>query len=132
MAGGRRLRCVTSAAGTTPDVTPLVVRTVAVEDPGSLLALLPKHGTLAWVHRGDGIVAWGEAAVLRTSGPDRFARARAWWSDQTRQAVVRDEVEEPGTGLVCFGSFGFSDDPGESVLVVPEVVVGLATSTPST
>jgi len=115
---------VTSAAGTTPDVTPLVVRTVAVEDPGALLALLPRDGALAWVRRGDGIVGWGQAAVMRTAGPDRFATARDWWSDQTRLAVVRDEVEEPGTGLVCFGSFGFADDPGASVLVVPEIVVG--------
>jgi menaquinone-specific isochorismate synthase len=38
--------------------------------------------------------------------------------------VVRDEVTEPGTGLVCFGSFAFADEPGDSVLVVPEVVVG--------
>ena len=30
----------------------------------------------AWVRRGDGLVGWGEAAVLRTSGPDRFADAR--------------------------------------------------------
>ncbi len=30
----------------------------------------------------------------------------------------------PGSGLVCFGSFAFADEPGDSVLVVPEVVVG--------
>ena len=30
----------------------------------------------------------------------------------------------PGTGLISFGSFGFADDPGDSVLVVPRVVVG--------
>jgi len=38
--------------------------------------------------------------------------------------VVRDEVQQPGTGLVSFGAFAFSDEPGESVMVVPEVVVG--------
>ena len=37
---------------------------------------------------------------------------------------MRDEVDEPGTGLVCFGSFAFADEPGDSVLVVPRVVVG--------
>ena len=103
---------------------PLVVRTVPVDDPGALLDLLPDaHGT-AWVRRGEGLVGWGEAAVLRPSGPDRFAEARAWWEELARTAVVRDEVGEPGTGLVCFGSFAFADDPGDSVLVVPEVVVG--------
>ena len=115
---------MTSAAGNTSEASPLVARTVAVEDPGSLLALLPRDGALAWVRRGDGIVAWGNAATLRPTGPDRFAKARAWWADQAATAVVRDEVDEPGTGLVCFGSFAFADDPGSSVLVVPEVVVG--------
>ncbi len=38
--------------------------------------------------------------------------------------MVRDEAELPGSGLVCFGSFAFADEPGDSVLVVPEVVVG--------
>jgi menaquinone-specific isochorismate synthase len=37
--------------------------------------------------------------------------------------VIRDEVGVPGSGLLCFGSFGFTDaDPSE--LVVPEVIVG--------
>ena len=30
----------------------------------------------------------------------------------------------PGSGLLAFGSFAYADDPGHSVLVVPEVVVG--------
>jgi len=33
-------------------------------------------------------------------------------------------VSLPGSGLVCFGSFAFADEPGDSLLVVPEVVVG--------
>jgi menaquinone-specific isochorismate synthase len=101
-----------------------VVRTVAVEDPGPLLALLPDQAASAWVHRGEGLVGWGCAAVLRTTGADRFAEARAWWTEQSEHAVVRDEVAAPGTGLVCFGSFAFADEPGDSVLVVPAVVVG--------
>ncbi len=117
----------TPAAGPAAETAPLVVRTVAVDDPGPLLALLPAsdaHGGTAWVRRGEGLVGWGEAAVLRTSGPDRFADARSWWESHARSAVVRDEVAEHGTGLVCFGSFAFADAPGDSVLVVPEVVVG--------
>ena len=104
---------------------PLVVRTVLVDDPGPLLDLLPTTTDVtAWVRRGEGLVGWGTAAICRTDGPDRFARARAWWRDLAGGAVVRDEVELPGTGLVCFGSFAFADEPGDSVLVVPEVVVG--------
>jgi menaquinone-specific isochorismate synthase len=97
---------------------------VALDDPGPLLDLLPPGDSVAWLRRGEGLVGWGVAAVIRTSGIERFARARDWWVSQARAAVVRDEVGRPGTGLVCFGSFAFADDPGDSVLVVPEVVVG--------
>ncbi len=62
--------------------------------------------------------------MLRLSGPDRFADAQTWWRSHSSGAVVRDEVDEHGTGLVCFGSFAFADEPGDSVLVVPAVVVG--------
>jgi isochorismate synthase len=104
---------------------PLVVRTVLVEDTGSLLALLPEdRDVTAWVRRGEGLVGWGVAAVRRTSGPGRFEDARTWWLEHARSAVVRDEVSLPGSGLVCFGSFAFADEPGDSLLVVPEVVVG--------
>ena len=108
-----------------PESAPLVVRTTLVEDTGPLLALLPPDTDItAWVRRGEGLVGWGTAAACRTSGPDRFADARTWWTELTRTSVVRDEAELPGSGLVCFGSFAFADEPGESVLVVPEVVVG--------
>ena len=104
---------------------PLVVRTVLVEDTGSLLSLLPDDTDVtAWVRRGEGLVGWGTAAVCRTSGADRFAEARRWWTGHARTAVVRDEAQQPGSGLVCFGSFAFADEPGDSVLVVPEIIVG--------
>jgi menaquinone-specific isochorismate synthase len=105
--------------------TPLVVRTVAVDLADiSLLDLLPHENPVAWLRRGDGMVAWGVAAELRTRGETRFADADKWWTETTSRADVRDEVGEPGTGLVCFGAFGFADQPGDSVLVVPEIVVG--------
>jgi menaquinone-specific isochorismate synthase len=103
---------------------PLVVRTVPLPDPGSLLDLLPDSDTTAWVRRGEGLVGWGVAAELRPRGPGRFDEAHAWWRRCTRHAVVRDDVRLPGTGLVAFGSFAFADEPGDSVLVVPEIVVG--------
>jgi menaquinone-specific isochorismate synthase len=102
---------------------PLVVRSVAVPDPGPLLPLMPGSRGLAWVRRGEGLVGWGEAARVRVGGPDRFAAAERWWSSLVRTAVVRDEVEQPGSGPVAFGSFTFGDQEGSS-LVVPEVVVG--------
>jgi menaquinone-specific isochorismate synthase len=104
---------------------PLVVRTVAVDLADSaLLDVLPRDAAIAWLRRGEGMVAWGVAAEVRTRGATRFADADKWWTETTSRAVVRDEVGEPGTGLVCFGTFAFADHPGDSVLVVPEIVVG--------
>jgi menaquinone-specific isochorismate synthase len=105
--------------------SPLVVRTIPLDLPDtSLLDLLPQDAPVAWLRRGDGMVGWGVAAEVRTSGVTRFADADKWWTETTSRAVVRDEVAEPGSGLVCFGTFAFSDEPGDSLLVVPQVVVG--------
>jgi menaquinone-specific isochorismate synthase len=88
-----------------------------------LMDYLPPDGGLAWVRRGDGQVGWGVAARLDVAGGNRFQEAVDWWKELTAAAVIRDEVGVPGSGLVCFGSFGFTDqDPSE--LVVPEVIVG--------
>jgi menaquinone-specific isochorismate synthase len=117
-----------SSPSPTSDVSArrLVVRTVEVTAglPENLLDLLPVDHPVAWLRRGKGIVAWGEAARCATSGPDRFADAVDWWRTVSASAVVRDDVGLPGTGLISVGSFGFADDPGDSVLVVPRVVVG--------
>jgi menaquinone-specific isochorismate synthase len=110
---------------TAPATLPLVARTVALPDPGPLLELLPAQTALAWVRRGEGLVGWGEAVRVSTSGPDRFADAQQAWSRLIARSVIRDEVRLPGTGPVAFGSFAFSpDSPSGGVLVVPEVLVG--------
>ncbi|MFD1146865.1 isochorismate synthase [Saccharothrix hoggarensis] len=97
-------------------------RRVAGDD---LLGRLPAPtGALSWVRDGSGLVGWGEAARFEVSGPDRFADADRWWRDFTDDLDVDDEVGVPGTGPVAFVSMAFSDRPGHSVLVVPEVVVG--------
>jgi menaquinone-specific isochorismate synthase len=111
------------------DVPALVARTTAVDGLGALLDLLPPEGPLSWVRRGEGLVGWGTAAVVRTAGVTRFSDAAKWWSELVARARVKDEVGEPGTGLVSFGSFAFADAPGDSVLVVPSVVVGRRGST---
>ena len=126
---GRRVGCcdVTSPHGR--PAARLVSRTVEVTLPvalsGGLLDLLPAdQAPLAWLRRGEGLVAWGVATECRTKGPDRFTDAADWWHEVCAGADVEDEVGVPGTGLVCLASFGFADDPGESVMVVPRVVVG--------
>jgi len=110
-------------------VPALVARTVAIDDPGALLSLLPARlgpdQVSSWVRRGEGMVGWGRALELRTVGPDRFAEAQNWWRSVVARAVVRDDVFLPGTGPVAFGSFSFAaDSPAGAALVVPEVIVG--------
>lgn len=108
----------------------LVVRTTLLgtvldDHPAALLALLPRTAPLAWVRRGDGLVAWGEVARVETTGPTRFADAETAWAALRSRAVVRDDVDLPGTGPVAFGSFAFDEGSDQrSVLVVPRVVVG--------
>ncbi|MGH3503735.1 MAG: chorismate-binding protein, partial [Nocardioidaceae bacterium] len=115
---------MTTPARPLPDDTPLVARTVRIDDPGPLISLLPAEAPLSWVHRGDGLVGWGETARCQPAGPERFAEAERWWTDLASRSVVRDEAEVPGSGLVAFGSFAYADQPGTSTLVVPSVVVG--------
>lgn len=104
----------------------LTVRTVRldVEEATRLLDLVPADRPVTWLRRGDGLVGWGVAAEVRTHGATRFADADKWWRETTARATVHDEVNEPGTGPVAFGTFAFADEPGDSVLVVPQVVVG--------
>ncbi len=113
----------TSLVGDSADASALVVRTHRVSDPGPLLALLPPVDPLVWVRRGQGLVGWGVAARAQVTGSGRFAAAQDWWDSLTQHAVVRDDLQLPGTGLVTFGSFSFVD-AGQSTLVVPDVVVG--------
>lgn len=111
---------------------PLVVRSVALENLADrhsardLLDLLPSTGApLAWVRRGDGLVAWGETLRVEVGGASRFADAERAWQELLTHAIVRDEVQVPGSGPVAFGSFAFDDDsPAGGVVVVPSVVVG--------
>jgi menaquinone-specific isochorismate synthase len=112
-----------------PHGSPIVARTVALDDPGALLSLLPDLGDpralSSWVRRGEGLVGWGRALELTTHGRDRFAHAERWWREVVASAVVRDEVRLPGTGPITFGSISYAaDSPAGATLVVPEVVVG--------
>jgi menaquinone-specific isochorismate synthase len=106
-----------------------VARTVAIDDPGSLLSLLPEtigpEQVSSWVRHGEGLVGWGRALAFQTSGPGRFAQAQTWWRSVVDHAVVRDDLHLSGTGPVAFGSFSFSaDSPAGAMLVVPEILVG--------
>ncbi len=89
-----------------------------------MLDLLPDADVLSWVRDGVGLVGWGCAARLDVFGPDRFSKADAWWREMCHRFEVIDSVGLPGCGPVAFASLAFADQPGQSVLVVPEVVIG--------
>jgi menaquinone-specific isochorismate synthase len=102
----------------------LAVATVAVADPGDLLARLPGPDALAWVRRGDGLIGWGEAARLTLpAGTDRFTAGEKWLRELFHDAQVTDEVKVPGSGPVAFGSFTFDPACEGSVLIVPRVLL---------
>ncbi len=107
-----------------PPQSPVKVRSVPIEDPGDLLSRLPRDGSLCWLRGSDGLVAWGQAARLTTTGPGRFSDAVTWWREFADHLDVEDLVGVPGSGPVAFASFTFSDGPSESVMVVPSVVIG--------
>ena len=115
---------MTAAALTSPDAAARTVTTVRTGDPGPLLPRLPARGALSWVRRGEGLVAWGEAARLEVSGPRALAEAAAWWSEWTAGIDVDDDLDVAGSGPVVFASIAFDPAAGTSVFVVPEVVVG--------
>lgn len=103
----------------------LTVSTVSVADPGDLLAGLPSSTVSAWIHQGEGLVGWGEAARLTIpAGEDRFATGEKWLAELFDAARVADEVYVPGTGPLAFGSFTFDPASDGSVLIVPAVITG--------
>jgi menaquinone-specific isochorismate synthase len=113
---------VTSSA---PDPPRLRVRTYAIEDPGSLLGLLPPKDSYVWLRHGDGLVGWGEAVRLK---PASIAEAAEWWADLVAQVEVTAGLDDPpaGAGLMAYGTFLFdpTNSAGRSSLIVPQTVVG--------
>jgi menaquinone-specific isochorismate synthase len=107
------------------DTGRLLARTVAVPDPGDLLAQLPQPDVVAWVHRGAGLAGWGEAArVTLPAGDDRFTAGEKWLRSMFDALDVDDRVRAPGSGPVAFGTFTFDASSEGSVLIIPRVVLG--------
>ncbi|MFC4428629.1 isochorismate synthase MenF [Citricoccus alkalitolerans] len=98
-----------------------------------LADLLSTGSECAWIRFGEGMVGLGSAARFATTGPGRFEAARRWWmaataaesGDTSRTSVPDDGL--PRRSPLAFAAFAFADDsPVDSVLVVPEFVVGSA------
>lgn len=98
-----------------------------IEDP---LAYADPARPLAWLRRGDGIVAVGSDVVATVgvtagTGSPRAATIAEAWRTLTDGAEVDDPIGLPGTGLVAFGALAFDEDSAaDSVLIVPSRVVG--------
>jgi menaquinone-specific isochorismate synthase len=99
------------------------VTTARIGEHLPLLELLPKAHPVSWVRSGEGLVGWGIHATTTVSGRDRFEKAREWWHQKLETFSVSNSVHGSGTGPVLFASFSF-DRNDESVLVIPQVVVG--------
>ena len=105
-----------------PQLTPVTTARLGEHLP--LLDLLPDSAPVSWVRGGDGLVGWGSYATTTVSGPNRFNDARNWWHQQLEKLAISDSVHVSGTGPILFSSFSFDQDE-ESVLVIPEIVVGM-------
>ncbi|MEQ1735006.1 MAG: isochorismate synthase [Rhodoglobus sp.] len=103
----------------------LTVRTERLDFDGELLGWTSPEQPLAFLRNGEGIVGFGERTTFRHHTGDRITELAAWWRELCSHAEVHDDVRMPGTGLVAFGSFAFSDASAEpSILTVPAVIVG--------
>lgn len=94
-------------------------------DEFNLLEHIPVNPT-AFIRAGDGIVGWGESARIesRASG-NRIHELSRRWKQLVAEASIDDSLQLPGTGLVAFGTFAFSDSSNfASTLIVPKVILG--------
>jgi menaquinone-specific isochorismate synthase len=99
------------------------VTTTRIGEHLPLLELLPDSNPLSWVRNGEGLVGWGIHATISVNGRNRFEVARDWWHHQLETFSISNSVHGSGTGPVLFSSFSF-DRNEESVLVIPQIVVG--------
>ena len=103
----------------------LSVKTTTLPESPNLLGSLDPFAPLAWIRGGDGFAGIGEALRLEFSGPSRFVDACETWRSIADLAQVDDSIKVPGSGLVAFGTFAFSDSSAAtSVLIVPRILIG--------
>ena len=96
----------------------LAARTIEIPDPGDLVDLLPEPAGVAWIRHGDGLAGWGETArITLPAGEDRFTAGEKGLRELFDGAESDDQVAEPGSGPVAFGSFTFDSASDGSVLV---------------
>ncbi|MEW1962231.1 chorismate-binding protein [Microbacterium sp. NPDC077644] len=108
----------------------LIVQTREFDPVDDLLAYADPDRPLAWLRRGDGIAAVGDAVpasvrVPAGEGPLRSAIMADAWRELSANAEVDDPVGLPGTGLVGFGALTFDEgSDADSILLVPSIILG--------
>jgi menaquinone-specific isochorismate synthase len=107
----------------------LVVETREIDPIEDLLAAADPARPLAWLRRGDGIVAVGEPLRelrARAGAPmQRSAALATAWRRLASDAEIDDPLGLPGTGLIAFGALAFDErSAADSVLVLPSEVLG--------
>ncbi|POH57327.1 isochorismate synthase [Arthrobacter glacialis] len=122
--GTHSLRTLTTA------LDPATLGELGVTNPASLLGTLGGTDPLCWLRRGEGFLGFGEVTAFTGAGRGRFADAEQWWKTLLADARIINPLRLPGTGAMAFGSFAFSKTSSyESVLIVPELVVGFSGGT---
>lgn len=110
--------------------TPFSVVTREIDPVEDLLAYADPTTPLAWLRRGDGIVAIGPEmqTFLGMSGDRGAPHAEimsSGWQALAEAADVDDPLGLPGTGLVAFGTLTFDEtSDADSVLIVPSAIIG--------
>ena len=98
----------------------------ALEGLALIDLLVGREDVCSWVHEGRGLIGLGRVLVIEARGTDRIEALRAAWRAVVGAAWWRDALIRPGTGPVALGTITFSPTSQQSsVLVVPEVLVGL-------
>ena len=98
----------------------------ALEGLALIDLLAGREDVSSWVHEGHGLIGLGRVLVIEARGTDRIEALRAAWRAVVGAAWWRDALVRPGTGPVALGTITFSPTSQQSsVLVVPEVLVGI-------
>nr|WP_275436336.1 chorismate-binding protein [Helcobacillus sp. ACRRO] len=114
-------------AGSDASASRLSVTTLRLDGPVDLAQHIPADPSGLFLHRGDGLLARGEALVLTATGEDRFTDLSQAFQQVSAAATVDDAAGVRGSGLLALGSFSYyaaSERP--SRLVIPRAVLGQA------
>jgi menaquinone-specific isochorismate synthase len=110
---------------TATGVRALTAETTPLDDVRQLIPFLDPRQPMLWLRKGEGMAGIGEALRLEFSGQNRISDAAAAWHELRESSSIVDPITIPGTGLVAFGAFAFSEHSSStSTLIVPKTIIG--------